>query len=68
MHRRAEPLRADVDVHDDALRSVGQAGVAVGHGERDHLRSELLSEPGEEDITDESGGKGVGKRVPRWGR
>jgi len=37
VHRSTQALRADIDVHDHALRFVGQARVAVCHAEGDHL-------------------------------
>lgn len=37
MHGGAKALRADVDVHDDALGLAREAGIAVGHGEGDHF-------------------------------
>ena len=37
MHRGSQTLRADVDMHNYALRFPRGAGVAVGHGERDHF-------------------------------
>ncbi len=37
VHGGAEALRADVDVPDDALGLAREAGIAVGHGEGDHL-------------------------------
>lgn len=32
-----EALGADVDMYDDGLRTVGQAGISVSHGEGDHF-------------------------------
>lgn len=37
MHSSTEALRSDVDMDNDALRFACQSGVAIGHGERDHL-------------------------------
>ncbi len=37
VHGGAQALRADVDVHDDALGLAREAGIAVCHGKGDHL-------------------------------